>query len=152
MERRTKSTRRALRRKNGNVSSVSLRDMLVYAKCAQYIGETIEDNDENNESIHFLLKICARFELVYIFNFLSQASWLPRFITMNPLNMDEQVTASVAHFNSLRFFYMRRVSCILIDYFLIKTSTDCIIEEEGEAFNRKIIWRGEKMQIRATYS
>ena len=77
---------------------------------------------------------------------------MPRFITMNPLNIDEQVIASVAHFNSLRFFYMRRVSCILNDYFLIKRSTDCIIEEEGDGFNRKRIGRGEKMQILATYS
>ena len=43
-----------------NVSSVSLRDMLVYAKCAQYIGGTIDDEDEHNES-KFVLKICARF-------------------------------------------------------------------------------------------
>ena len=102
--------------------------------------------------VNLLLKICARFELVYIFNYLSQEGWLPRFITMNPLNIDEQVIASVAHFNSLRFFYMRRVSCILNDYFLIKRSTDCIIEEEGDGFNRKRIGRGEKMQILATYS
>ena len=33
-----------------NVSSVPLRDMLIYAKCAQYIGETIDDDDDGDKS------------------------------------------------------------------------------------------------------
>ena len=49
-----------------NVSSVSLRDMLVYAKCAQYIGETIDDDDERNESKFVIENMCSFRTRLYI--------------------------------------------------------------------------------------